>query len=112
MELKVSQPSTLIATRRRRFWIGLFIISIIPAFAFAFSLGYLDWLPEVYESFYSGTIGEPYTVLFRRQPLLFAVPVGVIVGLAYWRFPRQYLGRGIMMFLTFMVAFVAGHVFW
>ena len=102
----------VLETRIRRFILGLVVVSIIPLFAFAWSFGWLDWLEEAYEEFYTNTIGEPYTQRFRDYPLLFAIPAGIIIALVYWVFPRQYLGRGVVMFLTFVVAFVAGHIFW
>ena len=108
----MGQQNMFFATRIRRFILGLVVVSIIPLFAFAWSFGWLDGLEDIYERFYSSTIGGPYTQRFRDSPLLFVIPAGVIIALVYSVLPRQYLGRGVVMFLTFVVAFVAGHIFW
>ena len=47
------------ATKVERFVMGLIVISIIPIVAFAWSFGWLDGLEELYEEFYTNTIGEP-----------------------------------------------------
>ena len=91
---------------------GLIVISVIPLLSFAWSQGWLNGLEDAYEDFYMNTIGEPYSKRFRDEPLLFAIPGGGIVALIYWMLPRHYLGRGIVMFFTFVIAFVAGHLFW
>ena len=105
------QENRILASTRR-FIMGLIVISVIPLLAIAWSQGWLDGLEDAYEDFYLNTIGESYSDRFRDEPLLFAVPAGIIVALVYWKFPRHYLGRGIVMFFTFVIAFVAGHLFW
>ena len=52
------------ATKVERFVMGLIVISIIPIVAFAWSFGWLDGLEELYEEFYTNTIGEPYSDRF------------------------------------------------
>ena len=101
-----------LATKVQRFVMGLIIISIIPIVAYAWSFGWLDGLEELYEEFYLNTIGEPYSDRFRDEPLLFAVPAGIFSALVYAVLPRQYLGRGVVMFIAFSVGLVAGHLFW
>ena len=81
-----------LATKVQRFVMGLIVISIIPLVAFAWSFGWLDGLEELYEEFYLNTIGEPYSDRFRDEPLLFAVPAGMISAIVYTIIPRQYLG--------------------
>ena len=98
------------ATKVERFVMGLIVISIIPIVAFAWSFGWLDGLEELYEEFYTNTIGEPYSDRFRDEPILFALPAGIISAILYSIIPRQYLGRGVVMFVAFNVGLVAGHL--
>ena len=100
------------ATKVERFVMGLIVISIIPIVAFAWSFGWLDGLEELYEEFYTNTIGEPYSDRFRDEPILFALPAGIISAILYSIIPRQYLGRGVVMFVVFNIGLVAGHLFW
>ena len=72
----------------------------------------LDKLAGLYQWLWENTTGKPFTDIMREEPWLFTLPAILILGLTYWKLPRKYWSRAIILYLGLGVGFVGGHVFW
>lgn len=70
------------------------------------------WLDDWYRSLYMNTTGRPYTEIMRENAWLFPTAATVAIVPASFLLPRQYWVRLFLLFLTFWVGFLGGHVFW
>ncbi len=88
-------------------------LGVIAALVVAFSLLALygvvnDW----YEWLCVNTTGRPYTFIMREHVwILPSIAAGIVALLAFF-LPRNYWARIVVLFTTFGVSFIAGHVFW
>lgn len=77
------------------------------------SIAYVGgWLDDWYRSLYMNTAGRPYTEIMRERPWLFPAGATIAIVPASFLLPRQYWVRLVLLFLTFWVGFLGGHVFW
>ena len=95
------------ARRLRITAIVLAALTVVGAIAYAGG-----WLDDWYRSLYINTTGRPYTEIMRERPWLFPAVATLAIVPASFVLPRQYWVRLFLLFLTFWVGFLGGHVFW
>ena len=96
--------------RQRELTITLFIL-----FGLSAVYGYLlwqDWFGQLYEALWVSTTGRPFTVIIRESPWLFGVPAAIAIVLTFVHLPRAYWARALIIYHTFIVGFIGGHLFW
>ena len=70
------------------------------------------WTQSTYEWVWLNTTNRPWTEVMRDNWWYMPLPAAAIMAfLARW-IPLRYWGRVVVMFSTFGIAFLAGHVFW
>ncbi len=72
----------------------------------------LEKLTAAYEWLWQNTTGRPFTDVMRDEPWLFILPAFVVLSLTFWKLPRRFWARAIILYLGLGVGFVGGHVFW
>ena len=72
----------------------------------------LEKIESAYRWLWQNTTGRPFTDIMREDPWLFTIPAILILGLTYWKLPRKYWSRAIILYMGLGVGFVGGHVFW
>ena len=93
--------------------VGLIVVAFFLAIA-AIQPGATFWdrVGAAYRWLWTNTTGRQYTDMMQENPWLFIIPgIGVVV-LAGWLLPRKYWARAILLYISFALGFVAGHVFW
>ncbi len=72
----------------------------------------LEVIAEAYRWLWQNTTGRPFTDMMREEPLLFALPAILILGVTAWKLPRKYWSRVVLLYLGLSIGLVGGHVFW
>jgi hypothetical protein len=101
-----------------RWLISLALIGLIVAASFLliawFFPGdtFLERLTAAYRALVTETTRRQFTVIMRAHPWWLILPGVGIVVVAGWLLPQRQWGRAILIYMTFAIGFVAGHVFW
>ena len=93
----------------------LFLVAGMFYFVAAFGEGGTFWerLGDVYTSIVNVTTdGTRWTQIMRENNLYLVLPGAAILVLLGWLLPRNYTGRANLLFITFAIGVVFGHVFW
>ena len=93
----------------------LLVVAGIFYFVAAFGEGGTFWerLGDVYRNIVNVTTdGKKWTEIMQENRLYLVVPGAAVFVLLGWILPRTYAGRANVMFVTFSVGVVFGHVFW
>ena len=93
--------------------IGLIVVASFFAIASLFPGDtFLEKLGAAYSALWMATTRRQFTYLMRENPWWLIIPgVGIMV-VAGWQLPQRFWGRAILIYITFGIGFVAGHVFW
>ena len=70
------------------------------------------WTQSAYEWLWMNTTDEPYTFIMRRNPHLLFIPSFVLLAILAWCLPPRYWARILVMWATYALGLVAGHVVW
>lgn len=70
------------------------------------------WTQSVYEWLWTNTAGEPYTYIMRRNPILLFLPSLAVLAVFAWCLPRRYWARVLLIWATYGMGLLAGHVVW
>ena len=93
----------------------LLVVAGIFYFVAAFGEGgtFLERLGDVYQTIINVTTdGTKWTDIMRENHLYLVAPGAAILVLLGWILPRTYTGRANLLFVTFAIGVVFGHVFW
>ncbi len=93
----------------------LLIVGGIFYFVAAFGEGgtFLERLGDVYQNIIDVTTdGTRWTDIMQENHLYLVVPGAAVLFLLGWLLPRTYTGRANLLFVTFSIGVVFGHVFW
>ena len=71
-----------------------------------------DWFEDLYVWLWTNTTGRPFTAIIRENPWLFGVPAAVAIVLTFIHLPNAYWARALIIYHTFIVGFIGGHLFW
>ena len=73
---------------------------------------YFNKVERAYENLWKATTHRQYTEIMRERPWLYIAPATGILFVTGWQLPPRQWARAFLLYLTFGLGFVGGHVFW
>jgi len=72
----------------------------------------LGWTQDTYTWLWTNTTGRPWTHVMRDYPWIFPIASGGVLAPLARGLPLRYWTRVVIIWSTFALGFLGGHVFW